>query len=97
MKRDARGRIMADDPRFGLLCECGNLKGRQARTCRDCYREALHDEAYWARRRCADCGGPKTPFWPGPCCHRCASARRVGTRGVGRPQPVDHPWRARVA
>ncbi len=90
--RDARGRITVSDPRYGRICECGNLKGKQAILCRQCYVDSTRDEVYWQRRTCG-CGGPKSPRWAR--CRRCANALMAGRPRPGRKQPASHPWQPR--
>lgn len=89
---DARGRIMGGDPRYGRLCDCGNLKNWQSTKCWDCWSEERRDEAYWQRRTCA-CGGPKHA--ESSRCRRCKDASQVGRSISGRRQPENHPWRSR--
>lgn len=82
---------MAGHPLFGELCDCGNLKGKQARVCQSCFIESTRGEDYWARRTCPDCGGPKSADRNR--CRTCANKRRRGIATFSRVQPDNHPWR----
>lgn len=81
---------MAGDPRFGPFCDCGNLKGKQARCCWACHVEERRGDAYWQSRTCG-CGGPKS--WGAARCRPCANELMRGVATFSRVQPEDHPWR----
>jgi hypothetical protein len=89
-----RYRLPASDLEYGDICECGGLKARQHRRCKDCDTEQRRARpAYWRTRTCPDCGGPKTR---GPY-RRCRHCENESKRGKPRTSPVvvpvDHPWR----
>lgn len=83
-------RSTATDRRWGLLCECGNLKTNQALTCEDCAVERRRAPDYWERRTCG-CGGPKTK--DAAMCRPCRNELLRGVPNPTGPQAEDHPWR----
>lgn len=89
-RRDGRGRLMGGDVLYFQVCECGNLKGWQAETCRQCYVDGLRDRDYWRRRTCA-CGAAKSRN--GRSCRRCYIVRVTGVPRAGSSPPANHPWR----
>lgn len=84
---DARYRLRAGDPEFGLICPgCASPKAKQARRCRACYRA---DQYAGTVVRF----GQENPNWRGG----RPSKEKGERKRVGRPQPQTHPWRAKNA
>jgi hypothetical protein len=90
---DARFRVLSSSEHFGPICpDCAGRKRTTPAAAGLLEENVLRDDAYWARRACPDCSGPKARN--GARCRPCTNALM---RGKPRSTPVvvaaGHKWR----